>query len=139
MQSKDEYLLRIGLHNWVYKRDEEMSQGLYTYPYSKRDILILQQIECRNNILKLYFRCIETDNIKNKDEYKDYIFKLRKDLKDTFNIWPNKYDKHISDDNIIDIMMYKLTEKQLANIYILLRIQGYISSKDEAQAFDFTI
>lgn len=116
-----------------------MSRGLYAYPYSRKDILILQQVECRNNILKLYFRCIETDNIKNKADYKDYIFKLRKDLKDTFNIWPNKYDKHISDDNIIDIMVYKLTEKQLANIYILLRIQGYVSSKDEAQAFDFTI
>ena len=134
MQSKDEYLLRIGLHNWLYRKD-----NLYNYPYAKNDILILQQVKCRNSILKMYFRCIETDNIKNKDDYKDYIFKLRKDLKDTFNIWPNKYDKHISNDNIIDIMVYKLTEKQLADIYILLRIQGYVSSKDEAQAFDFTI
>ena len=136
MQSKDEYLLGIGLHNWLYRKDK-----IYNYPYAKNDILILQQVKCRNNILKLYFRCMETINIKNKKDYKQYIMKLRQNLKDKFDIWPNKYDIHYntSMSDIIDIMIYKLTDEQLENIYALLRIEGYLSSKDEEQAFDFTL
>ena len=134
MQSKDKYLLGIGLYNWLYRKD-----NLYTYPYGKNDVLILQQIKCRNNILKMYFRCIETDNIKNKKDYKRYIMQIRKDLKDKFDIWPDKYDKHIDTDNIIDIMMYKLSDEKLESIYALLRIEGSLSNKDEEQAFGFTL
>lgn len=136
MQSKQEYLLGIGLHNWLYRKD-----NLYTYPYTKNDILILQQIECKNGILKIYFKCIETVKIKNKKDYKQYIMKLRQNLKDKFDIWPNKYDKHYNKNimDIIDIMMYKLSNEQLENIYALLRIEGYLSNKDEEQAFDFTL
>lgn len=134
MQSKDEYLLGIGLHNWLYRKD-----NLYAYPHAKNDILILQQVKCRNSILKMYFRCIETDNIKNKKDYKRYIMQLRKDLKDKFDIWPDKYDKHIDTDNIIDIMMYNLSDKKLESIYALLRIEGYLSNKDKEQAFEFTL
>lgn len=134
MQGKNEYLLGIGLHNWLYRKD-----NLYAYPYVKNDILILQQVKCRNGILKMYFRCIETDNIKNRKDYKHYIMQLRKDLKDKFDIWPDKYDKHIDTDNIIDIMMYKLSDKQLESIYALLHIEGYLSNKDKEQAFEFTL
>lgn len=134
MQSKDEYLLGIGLHNWLYRKD-----NLYTYPYAKNDILILQQVKCRNGVLGMYFRCIETDNIKNRKDYKHYIMQLRKDLKDKFDIWPDKYDKHIDTNNIIDIMMYKLSDKKLESIYALLYIEGYLSNKDKEQAFDFTL
>lgn len=135
-KNKRQYLLAIGLHNWLYRND-----NLYSYPYAIRDISVLQQIECKNNILKLHFKHVETPDIKTKVDYKTYIKKLRKDLKDKFDIWPDKYDKYLNTHSvcIIDTMIYKLTDKQIDSIYGLLRIEGYLSNQDEEQAFGFIL
>lgn len=135
-KSKRQYLLAIGLHNWLYRND-----NLYTYPYAIRDISVLQQIECKNNILKLHFKHVETPNIKTKADYKTYIKELRKGLKDKFDIWPDKYDKYLNTHLvcITDTMIYKLTDKQIDSIYGLLRIEGCLSNQDEEQAFSFIL
>lgn len=135
-KSKLQYLLAIGLHDWLYRND-----NLYGYPYAIRDISVLQQIECKNNTLKLHFKHVETLNIKTKADYKTYIKKLRKDLKDEFDIWPDKYDKYLNTHSvcIIDTMIYKLTDKQIDIIYGLLRIEGCLSNQDEEQAFSFIL
>lgn len=133
MQSKDEYLLGIGLQNWVYKRNlPEINPSHYTISMSMQ---LVQQIECRKNILKIYLR----NNLYANDIYESFIANLEKDLEIEFSITAAKHDKHITTSGVINILMYKLNKTSFNSIYGLLRIKGYLSNKDEEQAFDFTL
>lgn len=131
-QSKDEYLLRIGLQNWMYKRGMPETNNSYVISMAMQ---FLQQIECRKGILKIYLR----NNLYSKDIYEGFITKLDKDIKEEFGISVAKHDKHITTAGVINILMYKLNKTTFNNIYGLLRIKGYLSNKDEEQAFGFTL
>lgn len=131
-QSKDEYLLHIGLQNWMYKRGMSETNDSYVISMAMQ---FLQQIECRKGILKIYLR----NNLYSKDIYEGFITKLDKDIKEEFGITAAKHDKHITTAGVINILIYKLNKTTFDSIYGLLRIKGYLSNKDEEQAFDFTL
>ena len=96
---------------------------------------LIQQIACRKNILKIYLR----NNLYSNDIYEGFITNLEKDLEIEFGITAAKHDKHITTSGVINILMYKLNKTTFNSIYALLRIKGYLSNKDEEQAFDFTL
>ena len=122
------------MQNWVFKTT---SDGLLIH--------FLHQVECKNNILSFIFRFVPISSDKlSKDKYKDLIKEFRQRLKDEFDIWPSKYDKAINKvhnlyPEVLDSIKYKLTDEQIGSIYALLRIKGYLSNKDEEQAFDFIL
>ena len=123
----------IGLQNWVYKRNlPEINPSSYTISMSMQ---LVQQIECRKNILKIYLR----NNLYANDIYEGFITNLEKDLEIEFGIIVAKHDKHITTSGVINILMYKLNKTTFDSIYGLLRIKGYLSNKDEEQAFAFTL
>jgi len=132
-QSKNEYLLGIGLQNWVYKRNLPETNS-FDYVISM-GMQLVQQIECRKNILKIYLR----NNLYINDIYEGFITNLEKDLEIEFGIIAAKHDKHITTSGVINILMYKLNKTTFDTIYGLLRIKGYLSNKDEEQAFGFTL
>ena len=131
-QSKDEYLLGIGLQNWMYKRGMPETNNSYVISMAMQ---FLQQIECRKGILKIYLR----NNLYSKDIYEAFIIGLDKDIKEEFGIIAAKHDKHITTSGIINILVYRLNKETFNSIYGLLRIKGYLSGKDEEQAFGFTL
>lgn len=123
----------MGLQNWVYKRNlPEINPSHYIINMSMQ---LVQQIECRKNVLKIYLR----NNLYANDIYESFITNLEKDLEIKFGITAAKHDKHITTSGVITILMYKLNKTTFDSIYALLHIEGYLSNKDKEQAFDFTL
>lgn len=121
------------MQNWIFKTT---SDGLLIH--------FLHEVKCKDNILSFTFRDVPIFSNFKKEDYKKIISVFRQKLKDEFDIWPGKYDKVINKvhnlyPEVLDSMKYKLTDEQIGSIYALLRIEGYLSNKDEEQAFDFTL